>query len=438
MDSHVNFACQRCSQILKVHSTLRSLDSSTFQELCDGGNMCRGTSCGEFSHNDFCSVEDTRKIQIDEQNRQARALSRLFDILSDQSDIDHPLCVECADYVMDQMDNQLYQLEQECKENKEFMLTLQQRKQQRENVSPHLLSASPGSSYASNKDNVGIYGDNELNKATCDLEHLKKELDRLQNEEANMIKELEDVAADQAKADSKLAEQQKQLNEMKAKNDKAWHEYNHLKYTLFYLDDELMSAENQLNYVRGQLDRLRKTNVFNATFHIWHTGHFATINGFRLGRLPKFPVDWNEINAAWGQCVLLLHCLAKKINLTFQRYKLVPYGNHSFIEALDNKSRELPLYGSGGFRFIWNNKFDQAMVAFLDCLQQFKEQIEKEDSAFCLPYRMDKGRIEDTKNGYSFSIKTQFNSEEQWTKALKFMLTNLKWSLAFVASNSSE
>ena len=29
------------------------------------------------------------------------------------------------------------------------------------------------------------------------------------------------------------------------------------------------------------MEKLRKTNIFSATFHIWHTGHFATINGFR-------------------------------------------------------------------------------------------------------------------------------------------------------------
>jgi hypothetical protein len=56
-------------------------------------------------------------------------------------------------------------------------------------------------------------------------------------------------------------------------------------------------------------------NVFNATFHIWHVGHFATINGFRLGRLPSVPVEWTEINAAWGQTALLLTCLAKAIGM---------------------------------------------------------------------------------------------------------------------------
>lgn len=30
-------------------------------------------------------------------------------------------------------------------------------------------------------------------------------------------------------------------------------------------------------------------------------------------------VEWSEINAAWGQTVLLLHSLARKMNLTFKR-----------------------------------------------------------------------------------------------------------------------
>ena len=38
------------------------------------------------------------------------------------------------------------------------------------------------------------------------------------------------------------------------------------------------------------------------------------------------------------------------------RYRLVPYGNHSFLECLSDKAKELPLYGSGGFRFFWDTK----------------------------------------------------------------------------------
>lgn len=65
-------------------------------------------------------------------------------------------------------------------------------------------------------------------------------------------------------------------------------------------------AEAQLIYLKTQLEKLSSINVLNAAFHIWQQGSFCTINGFRLGTLPHSPVEWNEINAAWGQTALLL------------------------------------------------------------------------------------------------------------------------------------
>ena len=67
----------------------------------------------------------------------------------------------------------------------------------------------------------------------------------------------------------------------------------------------------QIDQTSSHLERLRHTNVYNDAFHIWHEGPFATISGFRLGRTPACPVEWDEINAAWGQAVLLLHTLAQ-------------------------------------------------------------------------------------------------------------------------------
>ena len=31
----------------------------------------------------------------------------------------------------------------------------------------------------------------------------------------------------------------------------------------------IFSVDSQLKYAKTQLDKLKKTNVFNATFHIW-------------------------------------------------------------------------------------------------------------------------------------------------------------------------
>ncbi|KAJ8873803.1 hypothetical protein PR048_024638 [Dryococelus australis] len=265
------------------------------------------------------------------------------------------------------------------------------------------------------------------------LEVLEKELQDLQAEEARLMRELASLKEQEEATEKAIAEQEREKERLDSEQEKYWREYTQHRWELTLTEDESKSLECQLHYTQAQLDKLKKTNVFNATFHIWHSGHFGTINNFRLGRLPSVPVDWSEINAAWGQTTLLLTALARKMNLTFQRFRLVPYGNHSYIEVLA-EHRALPLYGSGGFRYLWDTKFDSAMVAFLDCLQQFKEEVEKGDSGFSLPYRMERGKIEDVSTGNSYSIKIQLNSEEQWTKALKFVLTNLKWGLAWVSS----
>lgn len=422
---NVNFVCQRCCQPLKLHASFDDIDEQTLLDLTaplfpnaddNGHSFVQGFQKNLDSNdisrklilpvrftetpNGFMVVGDALTGSTDNNNRgnTLQVSSALFDLMCDQSDIDHPLCEECTDNLLDQMDQQLKVAEDECKEYREFLEHLEE-KEEEENI--ELLEA-------------------ELEELRGKEEQLKSELFEVEEKE-KVVKEV-------------LRGCEEEQERLQREEDRYWQEYSCLKKQLLQCEDDQHSVDNQLRYAQAQLDKLKKTNVFNATFHIWHSGHFGTINNFRLGRLPSVPVDWPEINAAWGQTVLLLHSLAKKMDLTFERYRLVPYGNHSYLESLDDKSKELPLYFSGGFKFLWDTKFDQAMVGFLDCLQQFKEKVEDGDSSFHLPYKMDKGRIEDTRTGNTYSIKIQFNSEEQWTKALKFMLTNLKWGLAWVSS----
>ncbi len=222
-------------------------------------------------------------------------------------------------------------------------------------------------------------------------------------------------------------------------------EYSNYKRQLFKLEEKQESLDNQLRNTKFHFNRLRTVNVLNATFHIWHSGPFGTINYFRLGRLSDTPVEWEEINAGLGQVNLLLYCLARKVKLEFKRFRLVPFGNYSYIEVIENCSspyfnckvgEELHMYRFKGFKYFfeWDGKFDLGMVAYLDCLQQFEDKIKSMDPQFSMPYRINGYKLEDKLSPSSYSIKCQFNSCEEWTKALKYMLTNLKWSLAWVTS----
>ncbi|XP_058862667.1 beclin-1 isoform X3 [Acipenser ruthenus] len=436
----VSFVCQRCSQPLKLDTSFNVLDKVTIQELIaplvtvtqikpDESNVDNNVPEETFVENKqdgisrkyipparVLSTESANSFTLigeasdggtmENLSRRLKVTSDLFDIMSGQTDVDHPLCEECTDTLLDHLDTQLNITENEC-QNYNSSLTHRNCLE----LLAHMTEEEE--------------------------ETLLGELKDLSTEEEHLIQELENIEATRKRVAEDLARSRAETERLDQEELQYQKEYSEFKRQQLELDDELKSVENQMRYAQIQLDKLKKTNVFNATFHIWHSGQFGTINNFRLGRLPSVPVEWNEINAAWGQTVLLLHALANKMGLTFQRYRLVPYGNHSYLESLTDKSKELPLYCSGGLRFFWDNKFDHAMVAFLDCVQQFKEEVEKGDTGFCLPYRMDveKGKIEDTGgSGGSYSIKTQFNSEEQWTKALKFMLTNLKWGLAWVSS----
>ncbi|XP_075222072.1 beclin-1-like Atg6 isoform X2 [Lycorma delicatula] len=411
----VHYVCQRCLQPLKLDSSFNSLGEHTLAELSlpiysnpDVDLESQATSLdhlipafrwGESGNgtNDFTLVGSGNGDSGGTFSHRMKVTAGLFDIVSGNSEIDHPLCEECTDTMLDLMDHQLRLTEDEWNDYSKFLKRL------------------------------------ENENADEGLDVLTNELGSLQEEEERLMNELSALQEEDKAMERDIQEQEKDKERLEREEDRYWREYSKHRRDFMVTEDELKSLECQLTYAQAQLEKLKKTNVFNATFHIWHSGHFGTINNFRLGRLPSAPVDWSEINAAWGQTALLLTALARKMNLTFDKFRLVPYGNHSYIEVLA-EHKELPLYGSGGFRFLWDTKFDAAMVAFLDCLQQFKEEVEKGDSGFCLPYRMDNGKIEDSATGNSYSIKIQFNSEEQWTKALKFLLTNLKWGLTWVSS----
>jgi hypothetical protein len=75
-------------------------------------------------------------------------------------------------------------------------------------------------------------------------------------------------------------------------------------------------------------------------------------------------VEWDEINAAWGQTCLLLHSMAQACKFNFSSYRILPLGNHPRIA--DNKNI-YELYGP--VNSFWSAKYDKAMICFLACLQ---------------------------------------------------------------------
>jgi len=410
--TQVSFCCQRCARPLKLDPSLQNVSLKNFAHLTDGRSSTKSTPdylanppidihskdgadrkiiIDNISKDDFCVLAKPEAAKTEAFSYKLRVAMQLFDILSENSEIDHPLCEECTNVLFLQLDSQLRTLRQDCADYRRVLAQLQQQ----------------DSAITSQLDD--------------DIGHLR-------TEEEVLLKELDEVSEERASVAAELAALQISEKELEKEEEQLHREINQYEHRLAEVNLQQKCLDDELKYSHNELDKLKKTNVFNTVFHIWHEGHFGTINGFRLGRLPTFNVEWDEVNAAWGQTALLLYSLANANSFVFQRYKIVPFGSQSYLEG----ETRLPLFTNGGLRLFWDAKFDQGMVAFLDCLKQFLDSIEKKGS-FNFPYKIDKSKIGDQKGFYS--IKLHFNSEEQWTKALKFMLINLKWALTVVAHN---
>lgn len=409
--TQVSFSCQRCSRPLKLENSLQSVTlkniaqvsgSATIQPTPDyitsppinvhaDDGVIRRVVIEHTVKDDFCHLTKPEPTKTEAFGYKLRVAMELFDILSETSEIDHPLCEECTSTLFKELDIKLRNIEEDCTQYRQVLMTLE--------------------------------------SDTSDTTAVDSDIEVLRAEEESLVAQLSQVSIQREAVAEELAQLAVQEADLDEEELQYHRDCNKYQQRLGEVQAQQECIDNELKYAHKQLELLKKTNIFNTVFHIWHDGHFGTINNFRLGRLPTISVEWEEVNAAWGQTALLLSSLAKASNFTFQKYKVVPFGSQSYVEG----ETKLPLYTTGGIRLFWDAKFDQGMVAFLDCLKQFLDSIEKQGT-FNFPYKIDKSKIGDS--GGFYSVKLHFNSEEQWTKALKLMLINLKWALTFVSSQS--
>ncbi|KAJ1977278.1 autophagy protein [Dimargaris xerosporica] len=332
-------------------------------------------------------------------SQKAETQSRLLDMVMERSELRHPLCQGCAEGLLELLDKHLHAAERE----NEFY------QQWSKNIEVDTLSVKE-----QKRINAEIRQKAERERA------LEESVQELENQYAQVVRDLQSLAQEEAALEQEETAFWRQLNQFQVQLDD------------FQNDRETTNL--QYAHLSNQLMALQRTNVYNDTFTITYDRSFGIINGLRLGRLPSCPVEWSEINAAWGQTLFLLHTVARKLNYSFQHYHLVPLGSFSRIEKTDDDHASYELYGTGDLHFgrlLQNRRFDHAMVAFLHCLQQIGDLIHHHDATLVLPYPTHKDKVG------GVSIKLQFGQEETWTRALRYALINCKWVLAFAASFKS-
>ncbi|KAI0256363.1 autophagy protein Apg6-domain-containing protein [Lactifluus subvellereus] len=331
-----------------------------------------------------------------------RSTQRLLTLLSSRTDVDHPLCAECTHILLTSLTRQLEETKKEYEGYVAFEREVKKEKErEKEGLSPQ--EAQRKITRLKEDERIAI---EQVHEAEREREQLAEELRSLELEEKALEEEEEEFWRSYNAHLLKSAEQSSQLASLRAT----------------YAADS------------ATLERLERTNVYNDAFCIGHDGVFGTINSLRLGRVPGVPVEWAEVNAAWGQTLLLLYTIARKLDFTFENYRLVPMGSFSRVERTTGDKATYELYGSGDLhlgRLLHNRRFDFAMVAVLDCLKQLMNWVKSQDSSVEFPHQIVKDKIGDS------SVKLQFNQEEAWTRALRHVLLALKILLKWTTSGNN-
>ena len=395
-------------------------------------------------------------------SHQLESTTRLFEILSSRSDIDHPICTECTELLLSQLQDRLNAATKERDAYIGFLKNL----------------------------NNTIPSQSEVSKAQSSLAASKAA-------EAKAFSELVALEKEKAALDDEVATLEAEVLALDEEEQAFWRSRNAFALTLSSFQNDRDAVNASYDHDAQQLERLQRTNVYNDVFCIGHDGFFGTINGLRLGRLPPPQnVDWSEINAAWGTAALLLVTVAEKLRFQFQGYKIKPMGSTSTIEKLEYptpnprqssssntpnatsettpqqrqkqaKVTSLDLFSSGDLplgRMLLHRRLDAGMVAFLECLRQLGEHVEITSSASApsshpaspnpkspkstggggrdspasgtgglkLPYTIRKDKIGDA------SIKLGVSQDEAWTRACKYALTCCKFLLAHASNVGGE
>ncbi|KAL2337154.1 hypothetical protein Fmac_011600 [Flemingia macrophylla] len=334
-------------------------------------------------------------------NSTIMVLTRAFEIATTQTQVEQPLCLDCMRILSDKLDKEVEDVNRDIEAYEACLKRLE----------------------------------GEARDVLSEADFLKEKL-KIEEEERRLEAAIEETERQNAEVNAELRELELKSNRFKELEERYWHEYNNFQFQLISHQEERDAILAKIEVSQAHLELLKRTNVLNDAFPISHDGEFGTINNFRLGRLPKIPVEWDEINAAWGQACLLLHTMCQYFRPKFQyQIKIIPMGSYPRITDTNNSTYEL----FGPVNLFWSTRYDKAMTLFLACLKDFADFAKSKDQennippekCFKLPYKIESDKVE------NYSITQSFNKQENWTKSLKYTLCNLKWALYWFVGNTN-
>ena len=107
-------------------------------------------------------------------------------------------------------------------------------------------------------------------------------------------------------------------------------------------------------------------------------------------------------------------------------------GSFPKICKVEDKRSQYSLFTDGSFSLFPKRNFNTALIGFLTCVQELGDHVTKHDPTLQLPYtiNVNDGKIHD-------QIITLGSDDETWTRALKLLLADIKWIIAWSTKHLS-
>lgn len=339
-----------------------------------------------------------------------------------------PLCSRCLYNTVSLEENHLRQIQMRTNIMNQSLSLLKERVELHNNYDYNTLENISMDDSNSNTTTTSNNNNNGKQKKKNRNEIINTLVDHFSDEASSLKKEIallqEKIRKEKELKQVKLIQSYKKCMEVE---EQLWYKHNNINTVLSTNRDRMYAIRLREEKQRVYLSKIRCLSVYGDAYFIWHRGTFATVNSARLGRLPGAIPDWNEINAALGQLVLILSITAQRLGFVFTKFRLLPMGSFPRIGLIREEASKLTeLYYEPSYSFTRSQKFNTALKAFAVCLGELGTYAETTDPSFRLPYHISMPSGE-----YIGDIPITMGKDMQWTRALKLAAIDIKWIVAW-------
>lgn len=170
---------------------------------------------------------------------------------------------------------------------------------------------------------------------------IDKKFNKIKEEQNNLLKEMEDLEAEDAECDKELKNCILEAQVLEQSDTSFWSEVALFEKKLIETKEYETSILRSTSNAHVDFKTLSFINVLNDAFKIETSLDIGSINGNRLGSNPnnKLQVSWEEINTAFGNVCMLVCALYSRTSESMP-YMIYPLGAFSKISAVQGNSKD--------------------------------------------------------------------------------------------------